>query len=69
VNDEENNVQLTLGIDEGELYYYLLEDIYNTLDQNPNIYNDGTFKISKPDVHFDKSKKLFGVILDLFVNK
>lgn len=52
------SVELNLDIDEHELYYYLLEDIYSNLDKHSNIFNDtNEVKITKPDVHFDVTRK------------
>lgn len=49
------NVEISLNLDDAELYYYLLEDIYETLDKN--ITDSSGFKISKPDVELNINRK------------
>jgi len=48
---------LTLEMDENELYIYLLEDIYDTLDKNSNLFGNYEIKVAKPEVKFDITKK------------
>ncbi len=50
-----NNIETTNEAD--ILYKTLLDEIYSTIEQNPNIVLDNNIKITKPDVHFDVSKK------------
>jgi len=57
-NDSNNNIELNLSLDENELYYYLLQKIYNTIDINSsNIFNNLGIKTIKPDAVFDITKK------------
>ena len=52
MNGESTNnsfdVEISLDLDENELYYYLLENIYESLDST--ISTESGNKISKPDV-------------------
>ncbi len=49
---------ININMDEDELYCYLLEDIYNTLDKYSTTFNEYSgIKISKPDVQYDITKK------------
>jgi translation initiation factor 2 beta subunit (eIF-2beta)/eIF-5 len=34
-----------------------LEDIYDTLDQNSNLFGKSEIKVAKPEARFDKTKK------------
>jgi len=53
----DNQQNLTLNMDENDLYIYLLEDIYDTLNKNSNLFGNSELKISKPETKFDVSKK------------
>jgi translation initiation factor 2 beta subunit (eIF-2beta)/eIF-5 len=59
MNGESTNnsfdVEISLDLDENELYYYLLENIYESLDST--ISTESGNKISKPDVSLDISRK------------
>ena len=50
-----SDINISLQLEENELYYYLLEDIYSIIDNN--ISTDNGIKISKPEVNYDKSRK------------
>jgi translation initiation factor 2 beta subunit (eIF-2beta)/eIF-5 len=54
---EDNEQKLTLEMDENELYVYLLEDIYDTLDKNSNLFVISEIKVAKPEARFDITKK------------
>ncbi len=54
---ENNEQKLTLDMDENELYIYLLEDIYDTLNQNSNLFGNSEIKVAKPEARFDVTKK------------
>lgn len=54
---EDNQQKLTLNMDENELYVYLLEDIYDTLDKNSNLFGNLEIKVAKPEARFDITKK------------
>ena len=54
---EDNQVKLTLDMDENELYVYLLEDIYDILDKNSNLFGNSEIKVAKPEARFDITKK------------
>lgn len=54
-NSNQNEIDINIKMEENELYYYLLEDIYATLDQH--ISDESGIKISKPDVTYDVSRK------------
>lgn len=54
---EDTQVKLTLNMDENELYIYLLEDIYNSLDQNSNLFGNKEIMVAKPEAKFDITKK------------
>jgi len=54
---EDNQQKLTLDMDENELYIYLLEDIYDTLDKNSNLFGNSEIKVAKPEARFDITKK------------
>jgi translation initiation factor 2 beta subunit (eIF-2beta)/eIF-5 len=57
-NYEKKTEQLTLDMDENELYIYLLEDIYEHLNKNSNLFANTEIIVSdKPLSYFDKSKK------------
>lgn len=57
-NETELNSENTQNDDYDTLYKTLLNDLYSTLDKNSNILLDNSnVKISKPDVHFDITKK------------
>ena len=50
-----NDIEINLNLDENELYYYLLENIYENLDNN--ISDNSGIKISKPLVDLDITRK------------
>ena len=50
-----SDIEISLKLDENELYYYLLENIYENLDNN--ISDNSGFKISKPIVELDITRK------------
>ena len=54
---EDNQQQLTLNMDENELYIYLLEDIYDILNKNSNLFGNSEIKVAKPEARFDITKK------------
>jgi translation initiation factor 2 subunit 2 len=54
---EDNQVKLTLDMDENELYVYLLEDIYDILGKNSNLFGNSEIKVAKPEARFDITKK------------
>jgi translation initiation factor 2 beta subunit (eIF-2beta)/eIF-5 len=54
---EGEQVKLTLDMDENELYVYLLEDIYDTLGKNSNLFGNSEIKVAKPEARFDVTKK------------
>jgi translation initiation factor 2 subunit 2 len=54
---EDNQVKLTLDMDENELYVYLLEDIYDTLDKSSTLFGNSEIKVAKPEARFDVTKK------------
>lgn len=54
---EDNQVKLTLGMDENELYVYLLEDIYDSMGKNSTLFGNSEIKVAKPDARFDVTKK------------
>lgn len=54
---EEEQKNLTLDMDENILYINLLEDIYDSLDKNSNLFNNKEIMVAKPEVKFDITKK------------
>jgi translation initiation factor 2 subunit 2 len=44
-------------MDENILYINLLEDIYDSLDKNSNLFNNKEIMVAKPEVKFDITKK------------
>ena len=48
-------INLTLDMDENELYIYLLENIYDSL--NNNLFGNSEILVAKPEARFDVSKK------------
>jgi translation initiation factor 2 subunit 2 len=54
---ENNQIKLTLDMDENELYIYLLEDIYDSLDKNSNLFGNREILVAKPEAKFDITKK------------
>lgn len=54
---EDTQIKLTLDMDENELYIYLLEDIYDSLDKNSNLFGNKEIQVAKPDAKFDVTKK------------
>lgn len=54
---EDGQIKLTLDMDENELYVYLLEDIYDSLNQNSNLLGNSEILVAKPEAKFDITKK------------
>ena len=54
---EDKQIKLTLDMDENELYIYLLEDIYDSLDKNSNLFGNREILVAKPEAKFDITKK------------
>lgn len=54
---EDTQVKLTLDMDENELYIYLLEDIYDSLNQNSTLFGNSEILVAKPEAKFDVTKK------------
>lgn len=50
-----DTMKLTLDMDENELYVYLLEHVYNSL--NSNLFSNSQMQITKPEIKFDITKK------------
>jgi translation initiation factor 2 subunit 2 len=55
--DNNEQPQLTLDMDENELYIYLLENIYDTINKNSNLSCNSEIKVAKPEAYFDVTKK------------
>ena len=54
---DDNQQKLTLDMDEHGLYIYLLEDIFDTMNKNSNLFGNLGIKVAKPEVRFDVTKK------------
>lgn len=54
---EDTQIKLTLDMDENELYVYLLEDIYDSLDKNSNLFRNSEILVARPETKFDITKK------------
>lgn len=54
---EDSQIKLTLNMDENELYIYLLENIYDSLNENSNLFGNSELLVAKPEAKFDITKK------------
>ena len=52
-----NSDTITLDLDPDHIYKTLIDELYETINDNYDLFDTSGAKISKPDIHFDITKK------------